>query len=345
MGIRLFWRIAFAFVIFWIFAFGFFGFLGWLAATRFGGAAPYPRPFPPPFGALVILLIIVGLLAALRSLRQTAVPVRGLMEVAGQLAEGRYGVRIKESGPPEARALARAFNQVAERLQTHEQQRRDLLADVTHELRTPLAVIQGNLEGVLDGIYPADEAHLAPILDEARVLAALVEDLRTLTLAETGSLELHREPTDLSALVDDTIAAFRPPADAAGVTLFAEGLEDLPSLDLDATRIREVLANLLSNALQHTPSGGSVRVTTDLTHTQDQADAVTIAVMDTGSGIAPEALPHIFDRFYKSKESRGMGLGLAIARNLIVLQGGDIQAESAPGKGTTIRFWLPVKNP
>jgi two-component system sensor histidine kinase BaeS len=244
-------------------------------------------------------------------------------------------VRVTEQGPRETRDLARTFNEMTERLEHNETQRRALLADVTHELRTPLTVMQGSLEALLDGVYPRDDAHLAPILEETRVLARLVEDLRTLSLAESGALKLHREPTDLATLIEETLTSFRAQADSAGSALKSDVLDDLPPLDLDPVRIREVLTNLIGNALRHAP-GAQIEVSARL------ADGhVAVAVRDSGSGIPPEDLPHVFDRFYKSEQSRGMGLGLAIARNLVEAHGGEIQAESGPA-GTVLRFSLPV---
>jgi signal transduction histidine kinase len=230
---------------------------------------------------------------------------------------------------------------MTERLQRDEIQRRNLLADVTHELRTPLTVIQGNLEGLLDGVYPRDDAHLGPILEDTRVLARLIDDLRTLALAESGTLQLRREPTDLSVLVGETVASFRNQAEAAGVELQVNLAEELPLLEIDPVRIREVLANLIANALHYTPAGGGVQVTGQLNGDERR---VRVSVGDTGTGIAPEDLPHIFDRFYKAGNSRGTGLGLAIAKNLIIAHGGDISAQSdgVPGHGTTIHFTLPL---
>jgi signal transduction histidine kinase len=237
------------------------------------------------------------------------------------------------------RALAEAFNGMVARLQSSETERRGLLADVTHELRTPLTVIQGNLEALLDGVYPADAEHLAPILDETQVLSRLIDDLRTLALAESGSLTLHREPTDLGVLAGETAAAFRTQAEAAGVALTVEVSDDLPLLNVDPLRLREVLSNLTANALRYTPAGGRVTIrgrTADGT----TAPGVVLEVADSGAGISAEALPHIFDRFYKSADSRGTGLGLAIAKNLVVAHGGEISVQSAPGEGTVMTVRL-----
>jgi signal transduction histidine kinase len=216
-----------------------------------------------------------------------------------------------------------------------DEQRRNLLADVTHELHTPLTVIQGNLEGMLDGVYPSDEANLRSLLDETVMLSRLVEDLRTLALAESGALKLKNEPTDLRMLIRDSVAAFQAQADSAGVALTVEAGEDLPWLELDPGRIRQVLNNLLANALRYTPSGGVVSIH----YTQDDRQAL-IEVHDTGPGIPPDELGHIFERFYKSTDSGGMGLGLAIAKHLVEAHGGTLTARSTPGQGTSMLISL-----
>jgi signal transduction histidine kinase len=294
--------------------------------------------------SLAALLIgVAGILFAGRALRRLAISVDDLMEAAERVAAGDYTAHVTEQGPREMRALARSFNTMAARLQQISEQRRNMLADVTHELRTPLTVIQGNLEGLLDGIYPADEAHLAPILEETHVLARQIDDLRTLALAESGALRLQKEPTDMAILLNETIASYRAQAEAAGVRLQLElpGDGEMPLVEIDPARIREVLTNLIFNALRYTPAGGEVRVR-GLAPAPNTPAGVTIGVSDTGPGIAPEVLPHIFDRFYKSADSGGMGLGLAIAKNLVTAHGGEISAQSQLGHGTTIQFSLPL---
>jgi signal transduction histidine kinase len=336
---RFFWRVggfvAFAFVL----TVGGCTLAFWLAASALG-------LIHPPQGAtlflraaalLAFLIGVFGIAFTLRAFRRATLWLDGLMEAAGRIEAGDYAVRVAERGPREVRALVRAFNSMSARLKKTDEQRRHLLADVTHELRTPLAVIQGNLEGIVDGVYPADEVHLAPILDETRVMARLIDDLRTLALAESGALQLHREPTDLGALAAEAMTAFRAQADAAGVEVGATMPDDLPLLEVDPVRIREVLTNLIANALRYTPRGGTIEVAGEA-----DGQRLTLTVSDTGTGIAPEALPHIFDRFYKSDQSRGSGLGLTIAKNLVAAHGGEITAQSAPGRGTTIRFTLPL---
>jgi len=215
-----------------------------------------------------------------------------------------------------------------------------MMADVTHELRTPLTVMQGNLEGMIDGIYPPDETHLQTILDETKVLSRLIDDLRTLALAESGSLKLQREAVDVAELVSEVAQSFKPAADRAGVTILAQAQANLPTVEADPVRVREVIVNLIGNALRYTPQGGKINTMVGLDGAQ--RSRLRVAVSDTGRGIAPEMISQVFERFVKSRDSMGSGLGLAIARQLVEAHGGDIAVESEVGKGTTIRFTLPL---
>jgi signal transduction histidine kinase len=289
----------------------------------------------PPFGLLILGLLGLAFLAG-RAVRRMAAPIGEVMEAADRVAGGDYSTRVQVRGPGEVGRLAHSFNQMTERLQANETQRRALLADVAHELRTPLSVIRGNVEGMLDGVYPPDEAHLGPLLEETAVMARLLDDLQILSTAEAGVLRLHRERVDPVALATDAVATFRARADRAGVTLTSRAPGPVPEVDVDPVRIGEVLANLLTNAIRHTPAGGSVRVVVE----PDPA-GVAVAVADTGPGIDPRDLAHVFDRFVKSADSGGAGLGLAIARSLIEAHGGRITAQSVSGQGTTMRFVLP----
>jgi signal transduction histidine kinase len=289
----------------------------------------------PPFPLLLLGLLVVAFVAG-RAVRRLATPIGEVMEAADRVAGGDYATRVRVRGPGEVGRLAHSFNQMTERLQANETQRRALLADVAHELRTPLSVIRGNVEGMLDGVYPADEAHLAPVLEETAVMARLLDDLQTLSTAEAGVLRLHRERLDPAALARDATAAFRARSDRAGVRLDCRAAGPVPEVDVDPVRIGEVLANLLTNAIRHTPPGGAVEVVVG----SDPA-GVAISVSDTGPGIDARDLPHVFDRFVKSSDSGGAGLGLAIARSLVEAHGGRITAQSVPGQGTTMRFVLP----
>jgi signal transduction histidine kinase len=324
---------------------GFFIFLVVLGLMANGlGLIHVPGPFRwvIPAGFVFFLAAVLSLVLTGRVLRRMSAPLGDLMDAAGRVANGDYSPRIEEQGPREMRSLVRAFNGMAARLQLTEEQRRDLMADITHELRTPLTVIQGNLEGILDGVYSPDEAHLKSILEETQILSRLVDDLRTLALAESGALQLKKEPVDLTVLIGETVSAFRTQADAAGVKLYINSEPGQPLLDLDPGRIRQVLSNLIANALRYTPQAGSIQVGSKRSSSEG-GGYVEVTVEDSGAGIAPDVLPHIFNRFYKSRDSSGTGLGLPIARHLVEAHGGKISAGSQPGQGTIIRFTLPVQ--
>jgi two-component system, OmpR family, sensor histidine kinase BaeS len=309
--------------------------LVWSIAGTVGG--PHPgRPFPP--GALFLLLpIAIALFALLGGARSVGRPVGALVEAARRIEAGDYSTRVPEHGPHEVRSVARAFNSMSARLEADKARRQSFLADVAHELRTPLAVIRGQAEAIADGVYPADEAHLAPILDATRTLGLLVEDLRTLALSDAGSLFLNREEVDLRMLVEDAVAGAATQAAAAGVDLRADVEEGLGAIEADPARLRGVLANLLSNALRHTPAGGSIGVTA----AREGSEAL-LSVEDSGEGIPPDLLPRVFDRFVRGAGSTGSGLGLAIARDVVEAHGGRIAVESRPASGTRVRVWLPL---
>jgi len=280
---------------------------------------------------------VLVLLAFGAAVRRAATPVGDLIEASGRVEAGDFSTRVAEDGPREVRALARAFNAMSARLEETEQQRRSALADVSHELRTPLAVIQGTVEALLDGVYPADAEHLEPLMEEIRLMERLIEDLRTLTLVEAGSLVLHRESTDLGVLLHEVVAGYHTQAEQAGIQLTVSVAGDMPSVDMDPARIREVVANLLTNALRHTSSGGGVHLAASSANNE-----AVVSVRDTGSGMGSEEVARVFDRFYRSPDSPGSGLGLPIARDLVEAHGGSMTATSEPGHGSTIRFTLPL---
>jgi len=278
----------------------------------------------------VLLLVAVGTGAARRMTR----PMDSLIDAAGRIETGDYSVQVPESGPRDLRSVARAFNQMSARLKSSDEQRRGFLAELAHEFRTPLTVIRGQAEAIADGVYPGDAAHLSPILDATQTLDRLVEDLRTLVLTDAGNLVLRKEPTDLGALAADTVESFSTQAEAVHVTLSSEVAEgSLTQVDVDPARIRSVLGNLLSNAIRHTPPGGSIRVAAG-----GSADQVFVTVSDTGEGIPPDLLPRIFDRFVKGASSPGSGLGLAIARDIVAAHGGRLEVQRTSGIGTTMRL-------
>ena len=328
------------------FVFAFLAFTGLLAIIRIifamgQGSPPIGRPdLLIPFGFLAFVLMLMAVSWGVQSVRRMSVPLDNLLEASSKVAEGDFSARVDERGPPEIRALTRGFNSMAERLQVNDQQRRAMLADVSHELRTPITVIQGNVEGMLDGLYPADGARLRSIIEETQILSRLVDDLRTLALAESGSLKLRREPTDLRELIRDTVASFEAQAKEKNLK-FDFSLEEIEELEVDPLRIREVLANLLANAVRYTPSQGQVKV--GLTESGvGEALSVLVYVQDSGPGIPSAQLGHIFERFYKSSDSGGMGLGLSIAKYLVEAHGGKIWADSEVGQGTKISFTIPA---
>jgi two-component system, OmpR family, sensor histidine kinase BaeS len=285
--------------------------------------------------ALVVLFLVIA--GGARRVGRMAWPMRDLVEGAGKIEAGDYSARVRETGPPELRSVARAFNAMSARLQASDEQRRTFLADLAHELRTPLTVIQGQAEAIGDGVYPGDAAHVAPILDATRTLERLVEDLRTLVLSDAGNLVLNREHLDLGVLAQDAVSSFQSQAESAGFTLSAATSADLPMVDADPARINSVVTNLLSNAVRHTPAGGSIRIAV-----APAGDSVALSVTDTGEGITPDLLPHVFERFVKGPSSSGSGLGLAIARDIVTAHGGTIVLESKAGAGTTVRMTLPA---
>jgi len=334
-------RLGCLFAIFNIFSFVIFGSVVGLILNSLGIiriSAPQVQWFFP-FVLLFLIFAITMAALATRNLRRVSRPLDELVEASGKVADGDYSVRVDVKGTPELRTLLHGFNSMAERLQENDKQRRAMLADVSHELRTPITVIQGNIEGILDGMYPADEARLKSIMEETQILSRLVDDLRTLALAESGSLQLKREPTDLRELIRDLVAGFEAQAHEKGIHL-EMSLGDVREVTVDPQRIREVLSNLIGNAMRYTPSQGVVKVGVAESGSGLDNEAL-IFVADNGPGIASADLPHIFERFYKSSDSGGMGLGLSIAKYLVEAHGGRIWAESEVGQGTKISFTLP----
>jgi two-component system, OmpR family, sensor histidine kinase BaeS len=313
----------------------------WLLASLLGMSAEGPLGFLARPAALIVLIVgLLALIVGIRVARGVARPLSELVEAAGRVEAGDYSVRVSEPGRGrgEMLSLSRAFNQMTARLESESSTRRRLLADISHELRTPLAVIQGNLEALVDGVYPPDEAHLRPIVDETKVLERLVDDLRTLSLADSGALPLHRERTDPAVLLEDVAAADRATASGVGIEIRVDTAPALPTLNIDPVRMQQVLENLVQNAIRAMPDGGSIALSSRL-----DRDAVVVEVTDTGPGIAPELRSTLFDRFTKSSDSRGSGLGLAIARAIVTAHGGTIEASPGPaGSGTTLRISLPA---
>ncbi len=277
--------------------------------------------------------------------RRFATPVADVMAAADAVAAGDLSTRVREDRPGEFGRLAKSFNRMTTELEHAEQQRRNLTADVAHELRTPLHIIQGNLEGIQDGVYAPTPEQIQMILDETHLLTRLVDDLQTLSLVEAGQLPLHHSWFSATELLTGVAASFSGQAAAAEIEILVNDLDSPQDLQLfaDADRLDQVLSNLVANALHHTPSGG--RITLEARTVQGGTE---LRVQDTGSGIPPEDLPYIFDRFWRGDRARtrqtgiGSGLGLAIARQLVQAHGGTIRAESESGQGTTFIIELPT---
>lgn len=284
--------------------------------------------------AAVVLALIVS--------RQLTRPLRRLAAAAGEIALGNLAVRINERTQDEAGQVGKAFDTMADALQQQEQARQSFMADIAHELRNPLTVLRGNLEAIQDGLLEPTPEQVSTLHGQSVTLSRLVEDLRTLSLASTGHLEIHRQEMDLRQVAGTVVTGFQPAAAERGIVLSLQAPNELPLVFADPERVGQALRNLIDNALRYTPAGGSVVVS--LTAKGGQA---TVAVADTGGGVAPQDLPHVFDRFYRADRSRsratgGSGVGLAIVKQLVEAQGGGVSAQSEPGRGSTFAFSLPA---
>lgn len=290
---------------------------------------------------------LVGAVLGWLLARSISRPLRAMSQAAGRMAQGDYTARVADIGTDEVGALGRTLNQMAEGMAGVESTRRALVADVSHELRTPLTVIQGYLEGLRSGAI-ADRQSAERAFDamygETRRLLRLVKDLHYLSVLDGGLGEVDRRPTDVRELLTETLARYAPAAEARGVRLAAAVADGMPLVALDAERMAQVVVNLVDNALRHTPAGGSITVSAAL-----EAGDLVLAVTDTGEGIAPEHLPHIFERFYRADRHRsrtgegGAGIGLSIVRGVVEALGGTVEAESEVGRGTrfTVRICAP----
>ncbi len=291
--------------------------------------------------AVVAVFLIVGIVGAIALLvstfvRRTLLPIRGLITAAGAVADGDFSARAEATSSAVIQPVVRSFNDMADQLEQADVQRRRLLADLGHELRTPLTVVRGEIEAMIDGVHEADAEHLQLLLDEVTVMERLLADLRTLSLAESGALALHPEPTDVSGTVADVADTYRRVARQSGVEIDTELDHTLADQWIDPVRLREVVTNLVVNALNAMPDGGRL-----VLRTRDVAGGAVIEVADTGRGIRSADLESVFDRFHKGPSSKGSGLGLTISRDLVQAHGGTLEIVKSDATGTLVRVTLP----
>jgi signal transduction histidine kinase len=297
---------------------------------------------------LAVFATLIGLLLT----RRVVTPLAEVIAAAEEIAGGRLQTRVHAKGPDDLRDLSNSFNKMADALERNDRERRDMLADIAHELRTPLTVMRGRLEGVMDGIYPADEDSVGPALEEAYLLERLVEDLRLLTMAESHQLVFEKHELDLIEIARRSISMFQAEADEKKISLELKTSLEEALIVADPLRTEQVIGNLLANALRYIPEGGSVwmEITRSITGTGTPplAEEVQVSISDNGPGIPETDLPYIFNRFWRGEKSRarvsgGAGLGLAIAKMLVEGQGGRIVARSLPRSGLQIQVSFPAE--
>jgi signal transduction histidine kinase len=277
--------------------------------------------------------------------RRILAPVKALTSAAKRLGRGDFSQRVQVKDRSELGELGRAFNAMTSDLERTEKLRRNMVADVAHELRTPLSNVRGYLEAIRDGVIKPDANTIRSLSEEAMLLSRLVDDLQDLALAEAGELKLVCQTEDVSELVNQTVATVQAQATAKGLSVSIDLSDRLPPVNIDYHRISQVLRNLLENAVAHTAKGGSITVAA-----KPQDNWVEVSVTDTGEGIPADDLPNIFERFYRVDKSRaratgGSGLGLTIAKRLVEAHGGKIKVQSELGKGSRFSFTIPVAAP
>jgi two-component system OmpR family sensor kinase/two-component system sensor histidine kinase BaeS len=337
----IFWRFAVIFGGISILFLAAIGIVIYLVLTMLPSERPRIGMLIPICGVPLAFMLISFLVGGL-AFRRLGTPFADIMSATDAIARGDLSVRLRENNRGPLGDLAQRFNNMVTELERSEGQRRNLTADIAHELRNPLHIIQGNLEGMLDGVYEPTPENITDTLGETRLLARLVDDLQTLSLAEAGQLPLHPTRFLLADLLADAATGFESRAASQNVGLGVDAPDPSPEVSADYDRLNQVLSNLLSNALRYTPENGQITLRAEAI-----PNGVRIAVSDTGRGIPAEDLPYIFDRFWRGDKSRARtegssGLGLAIAKQLVQAHGGAITAKSEPGEGTTFTIELPA---
>ena len=296
-----------------------------------------------PTAVISVLLGILTLIIGLLLMRRMINPLAEVIAAAQAVSQGDLSARVPvRPQNDDLSALSDHFNHMANELERSDNQRRNMLADIAHELRTPITILRGQLEGILDGVYPPDEAHIAPALEETYLLERLVEDLRLLALAEANQLRFELKPVRLEELAETILGLFSAQASERNVQLHLDAEANLPEVLVDPQRFQQVIGNLIDNALRYTPEGSSV----DLAIHRKE-NIIKLSVSDGGPGIPKDELAHVFDRFWRGEKSRarstgGAGLGLSIARQLVEAQGGKITARNRPSRGLEVQITLPV---
>lgn len=295
-----------------------------------------------PFVVLIVFILIIFNLYM-----RFGKPLENIFNTIDSVAEGDLSARVPEIKSDLFSELIKRFNKMIGELERADRQRRNLTADIAHELRTPLHIIQGNLEGIIDGVYQPTNEHINNTLDETKILVRLVNDLQTLSLAEAGQLPLHPTTFLIADLLQDLTSSFSSQANSLKVSLQTNIQDSSLEIRADYDRLNQVLSNLMANALRHTPQGGTIFVTVKSILSEEK-QSLQLIVKDTGSGISAEDLPFIFDRFWRANKSRServnSGLGLAIAKQLILAHNGTIEVNSEVGKGTEFTIELPIEN-
>lgn len=292
-------------------------------------------------------MIGVSVVVSYFVVREIMRPLSTLTGAVQKVRTGSYGQTVSVERHDEVGVLTESFNEMSEELARNDKMRRQLFANIAHELRTPLAILQGNLEGMIDDIIPTDKKILLSMADETVRMGRLIQDLRDLSLAEINELTLHKEAADINVMLERAVSMLQPLCDEKDLTVRLNLSRDLPSLVIDVDRINQVIYNLLNNAIRYIERGCAITVSTLPVRVEGKSYA-QVQIADTGKGIAPKDLEHIFQYFYRSEQSRnrksgGSGIGLALAQQFIRSHGGNIWADSTVGKGTTFTFILPLK--